>query len=170
MDLAGGYTIGDVTAAFPVTVDHGGLASRGIYLVSPTLPQSQWPPNELQQLAGQINGYHGVDYAEENLPVRLADTEFYAWPYGPPSPDGKLPKTFTHQPAAAALQLPAAHEQSQGRRCHRRRAGHRRRPGTRIARPAAAKGGTTSRTTPTPAMWPARRAMLPSGTAPSWPA
>ncbi len=114
VDLADGYTIGDVTAAFPVTVDKGGLASRGIYLVSPTLPQSQWPPNELQQLAGQINGYHGVDYAEENLPVRLADTEFYAWPYGKPTKDGKLPKKFTSQPAAAALQLAAAHRQSKG--------------------------------------------------------
>lgn len=114
VNLAGGYTIGDVTAAFPVSVDRGGLASRGIYLVSPTLPQGQWPPDELQQLASQINGYHGVDYAEENLPVRLADTEFYAWPYGPPSPDGKLPRTFTHQPAVAALQLPAAHQQSRG--------------------------------------------------------
>ncbi len=114
VDLAGGYTIGDVTAALPVQVDKGGLASRGIYLVSPTLPQSLWPPDELQQLAGQINGYHGVDYAEENLPVRLADTEFYAWPYGPPSPDGTLPRAYTHQPTVTALQLAAAHLQAKG--------------------------------------------------------
>jgi subtilisin family serine protease len=115
VNLAGGYTIGDVTANYPVTVDKGGLASRGIYLVSPTLAQNQWPPDELQQLANQINGDHNVvDYAEENLPVRLADTEFYAWPYGPPTPDGTLPRTFVRQPAAAALQLATAHQQSQG--------------------------------------------------------
>jgi Subtilase family len=114
VNLAAGYTIGDITAAYPVKVDKGGLTSRGIYLVTPTLPVSQWPPNELPQLAGQINGSKDVIYAEVNLPIRLADTEFYAWPYGPPMPDGKLPATFTHQPAAATLQLAAAHAQSQG--------------------------------------------------------
>jgi Subtilase family len=114
VNLAAGYTIGDITAAYPVEVDKGGLASRGIYLVTPTLPVSQWPPNELAQLAGQINGNKGVIYAEVNLPIRLADTEFYAWPYGRPTQDGRLPATFTGQPAVTTLQLAAAHTQSQG--------------------------------------------------------
>ena len=95
-------------------MDKGGLASRGIYLVTPTLPQSQWPPGELAQLAGQINGAKGVLYAEVNLPVKLADTEFYAWPYGKPVRDGTLPRTYTRQAAAATLQLTTAHQQSNG--------------------------------------------------------
>ena len=114
IDLAGGYTIGEITAAFPVEVDQGGLASRGIYLVSPTSPQAQNLQNQLQNLANQINGYKGVVYAQVNLPIQLADTEFYAWPYGPPSPDGDLPSAYTDQPAATALQLAAAHARSQG--------------------------------------------------------
>ncbi len=60
IDLAQGYSIGDITAAFPVKVNKGGLASRGIYLVTPTLPRSLWPPGELAQLAGQINGSKAV--------------------------------------------------------------------------------------------------------------
>jgi Subtilase family len=114
VNLAAGYTIGDITAAFPVEVDPGGLASRGIYLVSPTSPDAQNLQNQLQNLASQINGYQGVVYAEVNLPVQLADTEFYAWPYGAPSPDGTLPAAYTDQPVATALQLAAAHAQSQG--------------------------------------------------------
>jgi len=115
VNLAAGYTIADITAAFPVKVDPGGLASRGIYLVTPTLPRSQWPPNELQQLDGQLSGYKGALYAEVNLPVKLADTEFYAWPYGKPVPDGRLPASFTHQTATKTLQLAAAHQQSRGK-------------------------------------------------------
>jgi subtilase family protein len=114
VNTAEGYTIGDITSAFPVTVDHGGLATFGIYLVSPTLPQSEWPPGELQKLATQITRYQGAIYAQVNLPVKLADTEFYAWPFGPPTPDGKLPSTFTQQPAATTLQLATAHAQSNG--------------------------------------------------------
>ena len=114
VNVAGGYTIGDLTSSYPVAVVAGGLASRGIYLVTPTLARSQWPPDELQQLATQINGYHGVTYAEENLPVKLADTEFYAWPYGNPTKAGTLPRVYTRQAAATALQLPAAHAQSKG--------------------------------------------------------
>jgi Subtilase family len=114
VNLAGGYTIGDITAAFPVEVDPGGLASRGIYLVSPTSPDARNPQNQLQNLANQINGYQGVVYAEVNLPVQLADTEFYEWPYGSPSPDGNLPSAYTDQAAATTLHLAAAQAQSQG--------------------------------------------------------
>ena len=111
IDLTGGYTIGDITAAFPVMVDPGGLASRGIYLVTPKSPLNQ---SQAQNLANQINGAEGVVYAQVNLPVQLADTEFYEWPYGPPSPDGNLPSAYTDQPAAATLQLAAAHARSRG--------------------------------------------------------
>jgi hypothetical protein len=114
INLAGGYTIGEITSAFPVEVDPGGLASRGIYLVSPTNPDPQNLQNQLQNLASQINGYQGVVYAQVNLPVQLADTEFFAWPYGSPSPAGNLPATFTGQPAATTLQLTQAQAQSQG--------------------------------------------------------
>jgi hypothetical protein len=113
VDLAAGYTIGDVTAAFPVAVDPGGLASRGIYLVSPTGP-GQSSPAQLQQLAGRINAVKGVLYAEVNLPVQLADDVFHEWPYGTPSPDGSLPSAYTGQAAATTLQLAAAHAQSRG--------------------------------------------------------
>jgi subtilisin family serine protease len=113
VDRAAGYTIGDITAAFPVAVDPGGLASRGIYLVSPTTP-AQDPLSQLKNLANQINGYNGVVYAEVNLPVQLADTEFHGWPYGSPVPDGNLPAVYTGQPAATTLQLAAAHAQNQG--------------------------------------------------------
>lgn len=124
--MAAGYTISDITAAFPVRVDKGGLATFGIYLVSPKhhgCPPPPGPPgcpppgppgNQLQQLAGQISHAPGVDYAQVNLPVQLADTEFYAWPYGPPVPDGKLPASYTGQPAVTTLQLAAAHAQAQG--------------------------------------------------------
>jgi hypothetical protein len=112
IDTAAGHTISNVTSAFPVKVDHGGLASRGIYLVSPITSMTQ---PQLQNLANQINGDHGVVvYAQVNLPVKLADTEFYAWPYGSPHKVGQLPSAFTKQPAATTLQLTAAHTQSLG--------------------------------------------------------
>jgi hypothetical protein len=114
IDLADGYTIGDITAAFPVQVDKGGLASRGIYLLSPTSPATQNPQKQLQDLANQIKGRKGVAYAEVNLPVQLADTEYFAWPYGEPSADGTLPAVYADQAAATTLQLDAAHAVSQG--------------------------------------------------------
>lgn len=114
VNKTGGYTINQIEAAFPVAVDPGGLASRGIYLVSPTSPDTQNPQQQLQNLANQINGYHGVVYAEVNLPVQLADTEYHEWPYGSPTADGNLPSLYTGQPAAVALQLAAAQAQSQG--------------------------------------------------------
>jgi thermitase len=113
VDTAGGYTIGGITSAFPVAVDPGGLASRGIYLVSPTSPD-QSSPAQLQTLATQISTVPGVVYAEVNLPVQLADTEFHGWPYGTPVPDGTQPNVYTHQVAATELQLAAAQRQSQG--------------------------------------------------------
>ena len=113
INIASGYTIGDITLAFPVAVDPGGLASRGIYLVSPT-GSGQESPSQLQNLANQIKAQPGVVDAEVNLPVQLADTEFHGWPYGSPTPDGNLPDSYTGQPTAATLQLAAAHALSQG--------------------------------------------------------
>ena len=114
IDTASGYTISDITSAFPVAVDPGGLASRGIYLVSPTSLQAQNPLQQLQGLAGQIKGYRGVVYTEVNLPVQLADTEFHGWPYGSPTPDGSQSAVYTGQPIVTTLQLAAAQADSQG--------------------------------------------------------
>jgi hypothetical protein len=114
VDLADGYTIGNVTAAFPVAVDPGGLASRGIYLVSPTTPQTKNPQQQLHDLANKINGLKGVAYAEVNVAVQLADTVYHEWPYGTPIPIGNLPAMYTAQPAAATLQLPAVQARSKG--------------------------------------------------------
>jgi hypothetical protein len=113
VNKAGGYSINQIEAAFPVAVDPGGLASRGIYLVSPT-NSSQASPAQLQSLASQINSYSGVIYSQVNLPVQLADTELHQWPYGSPVPDGNLPSVYTGQAAAATLQLATAHARSTG--------------------------------------------------------
>lgn len=114
VDTADGYTISSLVNRYPITVDDGGLASRGIYLVSPTSAQFQGSPAHLANLANQLNGAHGVLYAQVNTPVQLADNHFYGWPYGSPTPIGNLPAAFSDQAASRSLHLGAAHTTSEG--------------------------------------------------------
>ena len=114
VDLPDGYTISDITTAFPVTVDDGGLASRGIYLVEPTSAQTRDDAGKLTQLATQINGAHGVRYAHVDLPVQLADTQFHGWPFGAPTTVGTDESAFLQQPAVTTLGLAAAQQRATG--------------------------------------------------------
>ncbi len=114
VDMADGYTINSLLDRYPIKVDDGGLASRGIYLVSPTSTQFQSSSAKLADLASQLNGAHGILYAQVNTPVQLVDNHFYGWPYGSPTPVGSLPSAFSNQAAARSLQLAAAHTRNQG--------------------------------------------------------
>jgi subtilisin family serine protease len=113
VDLGDGYTIDDVVGAFPVAMDSGGLASRGIYRVHPTDPR-YLDPKKAAELAAKIAHADGVMYAEPDLPVHLADTQFHGWPYGVRTDCGADPETWADQPAVADLQLAAAHARSLG--------------------------------------------------------
>jgi subtilisin family serine protease len=114
VDLGDGYTIDDIAGAFPVAVDSGGLASRGIYLVHPTDPRYLGDPKKAADLAKKIADADGVVYAESDLPVRLADTQFHGWPYGTLTAGGTDPDAWSEQPAVTDLRLADAHARSRG--------------------------------------------------------
>ncbi len=114
VDIGNGYTINELLARFPIQVDSGGLASRGIYLVSPTAADDQDDPAKLAKLAGAIKAATGVIYAQLNSPIQLADTHFYGWSDGSPTPIGDLPDAYTTQAAATTLQLATAQSRTQG--------------------------------------------------------
>lgn len=114
VDLADGYGINDVTAAYPLAVDEGGLASRGIYLVHPTDPTYADDPARTAALAARIAQLDGVVYAQPDQPVRLADSQFHGWPYGGTTDLGDDIAAWLDQPAATQLRLAEAHAISQG--------------------------------------------------------
>jgi len=114
VDLAGGYTVDQVVAAFPVEIDSAVLASRGIYLVRSTDPKYADDPKKTAELADRIAKSPAVAYAEPNYLTSVADTRFHAWPNGGPSDAGTDPGVWSGQPAAATLQLDAAHSRSSG--------------------------------------------------------
>lgn len=114
VDLAGGHTISDVAAAFPIQIDSAILASRGIYLVRSTDPRYQDDPKHTQQLADLIDRSSAVVYAEPNYETGLADTQFHGWPDGSPSDAGTDPAVWSDQPAATELQLDAVHARNRG--------------------------------------------------------
>ncbi|MFP5281976.1 MAG: S8 family peptidase [Actinomycetes bacterium] len=114
VDVSRGHSIREVTAKFPVRVESSVLASHGIYLVRPTTPPVKNVDAYLKKLAQDIGKLRGVIYAEPDLRVKLDDTRFHAWPYGPPGTSGTSPSVFTGQPAVSRLGLAKAHTHSRG--------------------------------------------------------
>ncbi len=112
IDRADGYSIADVAARFPLTVSSAVLASRGLYLVRSTDPKYAGDPKKTAALAGQISHSPGVVYAEPDLALQVADTQFHSWQYG----SGTVaPSTaWSTQPAVTALGLPQAHQLTEG--------------------------------------------------------
>jgi hypothetical protein len=111
VDVASGYSINSVTVGYPVVLGSTVLASRGIYLLRPTDSKTAQDPKKAADLAKRIAKAAGVTYAETDLPIQLADTQFHSWPYGSPR---STMAPWLNQPAAAQLQLDAAHQLSAG--------------------------------------------------------
>ncbi len=114
VDLPGGHTIAEVTAAFPVQIESALLASRGIYLVRVTDPKDRNDLKKIKKLVDQIGKSRAVVYAEANSMVSVADSRYHAWRDGEPRDTGADPAIWSDQPAVTNLQLSAVHARSRG--------------------------------------------------------
>lgn len=112
--LKGTASVKDVTAAFPVEVDHPLLASRGIYLLTVTDPTIADDSKKTADLAKMMDRFPSVDFAEPNYSTRIADSRYHSWPEGTPVDAGTDPTEWRTQPVSEYLNLSAAHEISTG--------------------------------------------------------
>jgi len=114
IDRSAGATIDQLASELPISVDDGGLASRGIYLVRWSDPTEQDAAAQAD-LVKRLSARRDVIFAEPNLDVSLADDrQLHAWPEGGPSSPSTDMSRWQNQPAASFLQLAAAHASSTG--------------------------------------------------------
>lgn len=109
-----GTTIRDVTKRFPVTVQSPSLASRGIYLVTPTDPAVAADVRRTAKLAEQIDGAAAVEYAEPNYTADLADHRYPGRPDGDPRDAGTDAYAWLEQPVALNMHLSEVHRSATG--------------------------------------------------------
>ena len=119
VDLRDGHTISSVTDGLPVQLVSAVVASRGIYLVAPTIPDydGDGDPESTeddQKLAADIAARSVVVWAELDQRVVLTDTRFHSWPYGLPGTRDTDLADFYGQRAATQLKLAEAQARSKG--------------------------------------------------------
>ncbi len=89
------------------------LGSRGIFLVRPNANDAE-DVAEADKVVKELAKDPCVRWAEIDHTVKVADSQFHSWPYGPAATGSSGLASWRNQPAAAALGLEAAHTLSHG--------------------------------------------------------